>query len=180
MSAERPATPVPAKDAPTVTPEGRRLDRSIDGVETRPAPVQVDDRGEITEIFNPAWGICPDPLVYVYQSIIRPHKAKGWVVHYEQYDRLFVSLGFLKIVLYDARSASPTHGLVQELHVSERNRALLVIPPGVFHAILNVGDVDALFVNLPTRPYRHENPDKYRLPLDTDQIPYSFVERLGG
>lgn len=180
MSDERPTTSAPAKDAPTVTPEGRRLDRFIDGVELRAATLQLDDRGEVTEIFSPAWGVCPGSLVYVYQSIIRPHKAKGWVVHREQHDRLFVSLGFLKIVLFDARPESTTHGLVQELHVSERNRALLVIPPGVFHAILNVGDVDALFVNMPTQPYRHDNPDKYRLPLDTDQIPYSFVERLGG
>jgi dTDP-4-dehydrorhamnose 3,5-epimerase len=180
MSSEPPTIADPAKDPPTVTREGRRLASSIDGVELRPATVQVDDRGEVTEIFSPAWGVCPDPLVYVYQSIIRPHKAKGWVVHHEQHDRLFVSLGFLKIVLYDARPESTSHGLVQELHVSERNRALLVIPPGVFHAILNVGDVDAVFVNMPTRPYRHDNPDKYRLPLDTDQIPYDFVERLGG
>ena len=47
-------------------------------------------------------------------------------------------------------------------------------------AVQNVGDVDALFVNLPTRPYRHENPDKYRLPLDTDRIPFRLDERAGG
>ena len=56
----------------------------------------------------------------------------------------------------------------------------MVIPPGVFHALLNVGEIDALFVNLPTRPYRHDAPDKFRLPLDTDQIPYRLGERLGG
>jgi len=27
-------------------------------------------------------------------------------------------------------------------------------------------------VNLPSRPYLHEDPDKYRLPHDTDEIPY--------
>jgi len=31
-----------------------------------------------------------------------------------------------------------------------------------------------MMVNMPTRQYNHENPDKYRLPLDTDLIPYDF------
>jgi dTDP-4-dehydrorhamnose 3,5-epimerase len=29
-------------------------------------------------------------------------------------------------------------------------------------------------MNLPTRPYNHEDPDKYRLPLKNDYIPFSF------
>ena len=29
-------------------------------------------------------------------------------------------------------------------------------------------------VNYPTIQYDHSNPDKYRLPLDTDLIPFSF------
>ena len=35
-------------------------------------------------------------------------------------------------------------------------------------------------VNLPTRAYDHAHPDKYRLPLDTDLIPFRFDEKLGG
>ena len=77
-------------------------------------------------------------------------------------------------MLYDARPESPTHGRVQEIYLSERNRALMVIPRGVFHAVQNVGTFDAAFVNLPTRPYSHADPDKFRLPHDTDQIPYRF------
>jgi len=168
------------KDSASVRSDGSALARTIEGVVVRPATTHVDDRGELAEIFSPAWGVCAEPMVYAYQSTVRPHKAKGWVVHREQYDRLFISLGFLKIVLYDARPESATLGLIQEVYLSERNRALVVIPPGVFHALLNVGEIDALFVNLPTRPYRHDAPDKFRLPLDTDQIPYRLGERLGG
>ena len=102
------------------------------------------------------------------------------MVHQKQLDRLFISMGFIKIVLYDARIDSPTHRAINEIFLSERNRGLVVIPAGVFHAVQNVGDVDALFINLPTEPYRHENPDKYRLPLDTGEIPYRLGERLGG
>jgi dTDP-4-dehydrorhamnose 3,5-epimerase len=34
-------------------------------------------------------------------------------------------------------------------------------------------------VNFPTRPYDHASPDKYRLPLDTDEIPYEFEDPRG-
>lgn len=168
------------RDEPTVRPDGSRIEERIEGVEVRSAPTQTDSRGEISEIYNPSWRLHPDPVVYVYQSMIRPHKTKGWVVHLDQDDRLFVSVGSVKIVLYDPRPDSRTQGLVNELFVGERNRCLVVVPRGVFHAVQNIGEVDAYFINLPTKPYNHADPDKYRLPLDTDKIPYSLVEGPGG
>lgn len=49
-----------------------------------------------------------------------------------------------------------------------------VFPPGVYHGVRNVGKDDAWFVNMPSTPYRHEDPDKYRLPLDSPDIPFRF------
>ena len=34
-------------------------------------------------------------------------------------------------------------------------------------------------VNFPTMPYDHSSPDKYRLPLNTDKIPYKFENARG-
>ena len=48
---------------------------------------------------------------------------------------------------------------------------MLVIPRGVWHAERNIGAADVAVVNFPTIPYDHTNPDKYRLPLDTDELP---------
>jgi dTDP-4-dehydrorhamnose 3,5-epimerase len=166
-------------DPQTVTPEGEAVTPWIAGVKVRPALTHPDERGEVCEIFNPAWGFHDEPMVYAYQICIRPHKVKGWVVHREQDDRLFMSLGTVKIVLYDDRSDSPTYGMINEVCLGERNRALITIPKSVYHAIQNVGDVDAVLINLPTRPYNHAKPDKFRLPLDTDQIPYRFEDRQG-
>ena len=168
-----PAT-APVKDRQTVTSEGVRTAARIAGVVVRPAVTHVDDRGELCEILNPAWGIDDAPMVYAYQSMVRPKKVKGWIVHHLQDDRLFCSLGTLRIVLYDARDGSPTQGMIDEIFVGERSRALVLIPRGVYHAVENVGNVDAYFVNLPTRAYDHENPDKYRLPLVNSVIPYRF------
>jgi dTDP-4-dehydrorhamnose 3,5-epimerase len=58
--------------------------------------------------------------------------------------------------------------------LSERNRKLLVIPHGVFHAARNIGETEAVFVNMPNRAYDHADPDKYRLPLKNDYIPFDF------
>jgi dTDP-4-dehydrorhamnose 3,5-epimerase len=163
-----------AKDRPTVTPAGKRIRTMISGVEFREAITHPDDRGELCEIFNPVWGIVPEPMVYAYMSTVRPGKIKGWVYHKEQVDRIFIASGHLRVVLYDLREESPTHGTINEFFITERNRALITFPIRVAHAIQNIGSTDGLFINLPTRPYNHENPDKYRIPVDDGIIPYKF------
>ena len=169
----------PVKDSQTVTAAGERAAPKIAGVALRLAVCHLDERGELTEIYDPAWNFDPAPLVYVYQTTVRPGRVKGWVVHHQQDDRMFISMGAAKIVLYDAREDSPTRGALEEIHLGERRRGLLRIPCGVYHAVENIGDCDLLFINLPTRAYRHEDPDKYRLPLDTPLIPYRFAIRRG-
>ena len=174
--------PVPArslKDAQTVDPAGKRVAKVISGVVVRDAITHEDERGDLTEIYDPRWGVMDAPLVYVYQTTIRPGRIKGWVYHKVQVDRLFVSAGSLKIVLYDMRQDSPTHGLVNEIFASERNRKLITIPPLVLHAVENVGSCEAVFINMPTRPYNHADPDKYRVPLNSADIPYSFDKGRG-
>jgi dTDP-4-dehydrorhamnose 3,5-epimerase len=53
------------------------------------------------------------------------------------------------------------------------------IPAGIWHANRNLGSKDVVVVNFPTIPYDHAAPDKYRLSLDTDQIPYKFENTAG-
>lgn len=173
------ADPAPVKDGQTVSAAGERALPQIAGVVLRPAVTHTDERGEVTEIMNPAWQVDEAPLVYVYQSVIRPGRVKGWIVHRKQDDRIFVSIGFARVVLFDARDGSPSRGAIDEICISERSRALVRIPRGVYHAVENIGEVDLLFVNMPSRPYDHADPDKYRLPLDSDQIPFRFDDRRG-
>ena len=166
--------PTPTPDEQTVTAAGERVGASIEGVRVRAAITHSDERGSLTEMYDPAWGFSDEPLVYVYETRIHPGQKKGWVVHFEQDDRLFFSMGAAKVALYDARAGSPTHGVVQEVFLGSANRGLLRIPAGVVHAVVNVGPDELRFVNMPTRPYRHERPDKARLPHDTSAIPYEL------
>src|SRR4051812_37081548 len=106
---------LPEREPQTVTPDGERVAETIDGVRVREAIVHSDERGSLTEMYNPAWAFSDEPLVYVYEARIHPGQKKGWVVHIDQDDRLFFSSGSAKVVLYDARVGSPTQGVVQEL-----------------------------------------------------------------
>ena len=168
------------KDVQTVTPSGESVGPAIAGVLRQPAVTQADDRGTLCEILDPTRCVHPAPVVYVYQFTIRPGKVKGWHVHRRHDDRIFLSLGTVKVVLYDARPDSPTYRLVTETYRTDCHRDLMVIPAGVFHAHQNVGHTDALLISMPTRAYDHSDPDVYRLPVDTDAIPYRFDPRLGG
>jgi dTDP-4-dehydrorhamnose 3,5-epimerase len=162
------------RDRQTVTAEGQPAQRQIEGLVIRPYKTQVDRRGEVMEIYDPAWKIHPAPMVFAYQTMVRPKAIKGWIVHQKQDDRICPLAGVMRWVFYDDRKKSPTYRLLNQFTFSERNRALIIIPAGVFHAVQNVGESDAIFVNLPSKPYCHEAPDKYRLPTKNDLIPFDF------
>lgn len=170
-----PSAPVVAvKDVQTVDREGRSIAPRIEGVVVRPLTTIPDERGSVCALYDPAWGVHPGAIVYAYQVTVRPGRIKGWVHHKLQDDRIVTTFGAAQWVLYDGRPDSPTHGMINELCVTEHNRAVFTIPAFVWHAVRNVGTTDVIFVNLPTRPYDHANPDKYRLPIQNDLIPYRW------
>jgi dTDP-4-dehydrorhamnose 3,5-epimerase len=105
--------------------------------------------------------------------------VKGWVKHEFQTDRLFLQRGAVRIVLYDDREDSPTYGMINQFTFTEQNRGVICVPPGIYHALENVGTSDAICLNFPTQPYNHAEPDKYRLPLDTELIPFKFEHVWG-
>jgi dTDP-4-dehydrorhamnose 3,5-epimerase len=109
---------------------------------------------------------------------VRPGEIKGWVMHKIQTDRIFVSLGVQRWIFFDDRRKSKTYKMINSFTFGERQRALLIIPTGIFHAVQNVGATEAMFLNLPTHPYNHADPDKYRLPVKNDLIPFNFDDDM--
>jgi dTDP-4-dehydrorhamnose 3,5-epimerase len=154
------------RDRPTVTPYGESLQEPIEGVLVRHSVTHADERGTLTEIFDNRWGFTDEAVTYVYVSTVRPDQVRGWVVHLEQDDRLFFVKGTTKLALYDAREDSETFGRANVYYLGDHDRTLVRIPAGVVHAVKNVGTDEVVFVNLPTEPYAHEDPDKYRFPDD--------------
>jgi dTDP-4-dehydrorhamnose 3,5-epimerase len=164
----------PVKDQPTVTAAGEPLSPRIDGLQIRRCPPLEDERGDLVEVYRPSWGFHPAPLAYVYAVSLRPDSVRGWIVHSKQDDRIFIQRGAMTWAFFDDRDGSPTRGLLNVFTFSDRNRVLFTIPQGVWHAVKNIGRDEAMFINMPTRPYDHGDPDKYRLPIKNTLIPFAF------
>lgn len=162
------------KDGQQITPQWQKVQDLIAGVHAREVLHVPRDHGVITEIFRPEWDPTGLPVVHIYQSRLFPGAIGAWSCHARSVDRLFINQGQVKVVLYDGREDSATCGRINEFHVGDARPTMLVVPMGVWHGLQNLGASDALVLNFPTRPYDYEDPDHYRLPYDTPEIPYAW------
>jgi dTDP-4-dehydrorhamnose 3,5-epimerase len=162
------------RDGQSVTadwaPVGRALIEGVDIVEIRSVPKRA---GALTEIFRPEW-TSNSKLGQVFQVALAPGSLSAWHAHREATDRIFVSLGSITLALYDPREGSKTRGMVNELFLTIARPQLVVIPPGVWHGLIVTGNSPAIVLNLVDRPYQYKDPDHWRLPSDTAEIPYRF------
>ncbi len=170
------------RDKETVKPDGSELLKLPHDVRIREASLFVDERGSLCEMYDPRWklSVAKKYIAYAYFFTSRPGVIKGWGMHKKHEDCYFLISGEMELVLYDGRKNSPTYGLVSKIYLSEEHRRTVTIPIGVWHAERNIGTKDNLTVNFPSRLYDHKSPDKYRLPIDTDEIPFSFGDHRYG
>jgi dTDP-4-dehydrorhamnose 3,5-epimerase len=52
---------------------------------------------------------------------------------------------------------------------------LVAVPPCVWHGVQNLSREVSCFVNMFDRPYDYSNPDEWRLPADSPDVPYRFT-----
>jgi dTDP-4-dehydrorhamnose 3,5-epimerase len=166
------------KDSQQISEDWQKAVKAIDGVSVREVRHVPRDHGVITEIFRPEWDPTGLPVVHIYQSRLYPGALGAWSCHQRSTDRLFVNQGQLKIVLFDGREDSRTSGLIMELHAGDTRPSLIVVPPGIWHGLQNLGSTDALILNCPTEAYDYKDPDHYRLAYDSAEIPYAW--NVGG
>lgn len=129
----------------------------------------------ITEVYRRDWFDSEVQVGQVFQSLVYPGAVLAWHAHERTTDRLFVSQGMLKAVLFDSRRDSRTFGLVNEICMSISRPRLLVVPPRVWHGIQNTSREFVTLLNSPDQPYCYKDPDHWRLPPDSNQIPYTFA-----
>lgn len=163
------------KDGQQVTSEWQKLGAAIDGVVVREVLHVLRDHGVITENYRSEWDPTGLPVVHVYQSRLFPGAIGAWSCHARSIDRLFVNQGHVKLVLFDGREESATHGQLMEMHIGDARPSFVIIPAGVWHGLQNLGGSDALMLNFPTLSYQYEDPDHYRLPWDSPEIPYTWT-----
>jgi len=150
----------------------------IEGVRTRKLRRIPDERGYLMEMLRSDWEEFQQ-CGQVYVTAVYPGVVKGWHFHKLQTDYFICVAGMAKVVLYDGREDSPTHGEVNEFFMGTQNPMLLVIPPGVMHGFKGISPEITLIVNVPTELYDYDEPDEYRLPAHTDKIPYDWARKDG-
>jgi dTDP-4-dehydrorhamnose 3,5-epimerase len=168
-----PPLPGATKDEQSVTADWAVLAETIDGVRLIEVRNVIGEAGHTTEVLRRDW--FPDgrlELDQVFQVTLAGHGVSAWHVHLLTTDRLFVNAGQVKVVLYDSRPESPTQGLVNEFRLGDRRPGLVIVPAGVWHGIKNLQAGEARVLNLVDRAYEYEDPDHWRLPADTAEIPY--------
>jgi dTDP-4-dehydrorhamnose 3,5-epimerase len=150
----------------------------IEGVSVKELRVIPDERGRLMEILR------ADDETFrgfgqIYMTTAYPGVVKGWHYHKKQFDNMAVVRGMMKIVLYDGRKDSATCGQIQEVFAGEHNPVLVHIPPHVFHGFKCISTDEALVVNIPSEPYRYQEPDEFRVPPHDNDIPYDWQRKDG-
>jgi dTDP-4-dehydrorhamnose 3,5-epimerase len=145
----------------------------IDGVVVKPLRVIPDERGFLMEMLRSDDEVF-EKFGQAYITACYPGVVKGWHYHKKQTDHFVCVKGMAKVVLFDGREDSPTYRQVQEFFIGERNPVLLKIPRMVMHGFKAVGTEMAMIINFPTELYNYKEPDEYRIPWDSKDIPYDW------
>ena len=115
----------------------------IEGVVVKPLARIPDERGTIMKMLEST-----DPefkgFGEVYFSSVYPGVVKGWHLHPHTWLTYCVITGMIKLVLFDARPDSTTHGEIAEFFLGEDDYRLIQIPPGVWNGFKGVGTAEAI------------------------------------
>jgi len=148
----------------------------IDGVVITPLKQIPDERGKIMHMLR-----VDDPhfkkFGEIYFSCIHPGAIKAWHRHKEMTLNYAVPYGKIKLVLYDDRKNSPTHGEVMEFFLGPDNYILITTPPMVWNGFKGVGTETSIVANCATHPHNPEEIERID-PFD-DNIPYKWEIKHG-
>ena len=144
----------------------------IQGVVISPRKVIPDDRGKVMHVLK-----ATDPefekFGEVYFSVVYPGVVKGWHLHKEMVINYAVPQGMIKLVLFDDRPGSKTHGELQEIYLGQDNYCLVKVPVGVWNGFKGLGVTPALVINCATIP--HDPAEIQRMDPHHSHIPYDWA-----
>lgn len=148
----------------------------IDGVLVIPLKQMPDERGKIMHMLR-----ADDPhfetFGEIYFSCVYPDAIKGWHLHKTMTLNYAVVSGMIKLVLFDQRKKSPTHGKLQEIFMGEENYVLVKVPPGVVNGFKGIGVKPAIVANCATEV--HDPDEIVRIDPFTKDIPYNWDIKHG-
>jgi dTDP-4-dehydrorhamnose 3,5-epimerase len=148
----------------------------IEGVKVSPRRQIVDERGKIMHMLrrdDPEF----ESFGEVYFSWVNPGAIKAWHLHTRMTLNYTCPHGLVKLVLYDDRPGSPTHGELMELFLGSDNHQLVVVPPGVWNGFKGVAVHPSLVCNCASLP--HDPGEIQRMDPSSTAIPYDWSLRHG-
>ncbi len=150
----------------------------IQDAQVKTLKVIPDERGRLMEMLRR-----DDELFkgfgQLYMTTAYPGVVKAWHYHKKQWDHFVCVRGMMKVVLYDSRKDSRTHGEVNEFFLGDHRPILLQIPPLVYHGFKCISAYEAIVVNCPTELYDYNNPDEFRVDPHDNEIPYDWAQKDG-
>ena len=138
---------------------------TIQGVVVKDLKVNLDGRGEVTELWSKPWikeGFTT--VEHIYQSATHYGVVKCWHLHELHTDQLIVTRGKLQITIVDLREDSSSFGHVNILFVGSLKPRLIKIPPMLMHGWKALSSPEVLVVNVQSHVF--DSNDEYRFPWD--------------
>lgn len=123
-----------------------------------PVSVFADDRG--WSVMNQFQNVL-DPTGQLNYSVMYPSVIKAWHYHQKQTDFWLCLHGHLKIGIH--RESDKQSWLAV---IGEKNPAVAIIPPPLWHGAATVGPQSAGLLYYVTQQYDPANPDEQRQPHD--------------
>ena len=143
----------------------------IEGVKVIPLRRIPDERGTIYHMLKRT-----DPhftrFGEIYFSTIYPGVVKGWHLHKNMTLNYACVHGRIKLVIYDERDRSTTHGELMEVFLGPDQYALVVIPPGLWNGFRGMGSEAAIMADCTDIP--HEEVESVRIDPFENHIPYRW------
>lgn len=145
----------------------------IEGVVLKELFTYPDERGFFREIIRVTDDFFKEGFGQFSHSLVYSGVAKAWHIHKRQVDWWYVATGVLKVVLYDGREDSSTHGEIIEFLMGDNQPGrVLRVPPGVAHGCKAIsGPVNLFYVTSHT----YDPSDEGRIPHDDPTIGYDWT-----
>ncbi|KJR41805.1 CDP-glucose 4,6-dehydratase, partial [Candidatus Magnetoovum chiemensis] len=138
--------------------------KMIDGLIISQLKQIKDERGMVMHMIKEESNLF-ERFGEIYFSLIKPGAIKAWKQHLKMTQLFAVPVGTIKLVLFDARKASLTYGMIDEIHTGEDNYCLIKIPPLLVYGFKGISHSPALIANLTDMPH---NPDESkRISIDS-------------
>lgn len=162
------------KDMQSSTPDWDLKPLKIQGVRFRECKNIVTNNSVTKEVYRSDWALHDREIRHIISVTALPDAVLAWHQHLIQTDHFFPVDGTFLAALYDDRENSPSYRQLDVLRLSNLRPGVLVIPPGIWHGFKNLTGREATFINYFDREYQYADPDEYKLPANTDKIPFSF------